>query len=282
VNKKSTYGIAEIAGNMDGKTGQIHASVKVDLVTTFSPPVELRPFDVELIADEIHVWFGALDQPEPEYSRFMRTLSSDERTRAGRYHKQEDRNRFIARHGMLRMILGCYLGVQPGELRLHHGKHGKPELSGSFGKGTVLFNLSHSKDVALFAFSRNHELGVDIERIRDIAEMETIVERFFSAREKSFIRALPLDKRRDAFFYCWTRKEAYIKATGEGFSRPLDTVDVAPVQGGETAAIEGMEKETSPWSIRTLGLAREHASALVVNSKNCTLRCFKWAASPCD
>lgn len=257
---------------MDRETGHLHAGVKIGLVTTFFPPVELRPFDVQLTDDEIHVWFGALDQPEPECSRFMRTLSGDERMRAGRYHKQEDGNRFIARHGMLRMILGCYLGVKPDELRFHQGEHGKPALNDTSGKGTILFNLSHSTEVALFAFARNHELGVDIERIRDIAGMETIVERFFSANEKSFIRALAPDKRRDAFFYCWTRKEAYVKALGEGLSRPFDSFAVAPVQG----------EEMSPWSIKTLSLARGHAGALAVNSKNCTLRCFKWAARPCD
>jgi 4'-phosphopantetheinyl transferase len=241
----------------------------------------LSTLDLELTDDEIHIWFAVLDQPESEISCFIQTLSEDELIRARRFHFQKDRDWFIARHGILRIILGCYLGVKASELQFYHGKAGKPAISETFGKGTIHFNISHSDRVALFAFARSHEIGVDIERIRDIPELELIVEQFFSEREKSIYHALPQEKKRESFFNSWARKEAFIKAIGEGLSWPLDKVDVTPVpiEGHSLLAIEGDPRGVPDWSIQTLMLASEHAGAFAINRKNFTLRSFEWMNS---
>jgi 4'-phosphopantetheinyl transferase len=239
---------------------------------------KLPPSNLKLAAGEIHVWFAVLDQSASEFYRYIRTLSAEERVTARRFYFQEDRKRFVARHGILRMILGCYLGVKASELRFYHGENGKPAITETFSKEPICFNLSHSNGAALFAFTRNHEIGVDIEHIRDISEMEDIVERFFSTREKTFFRALAHEKRREAFFDCWTRKEALIKAIGEGLSCPLDKFDVTPVpdEGETLPTIEGDPKGVPDWPIHTLRLARDYAGALATESKSFTLRCFKW------
>jgi 4'-phosphopantetheinyl transferase len=237
--------------------------------------------DLNLPAGEIHIWLGVLDQLEYGLNRFMQTLSTDEHRRAARFHFREDRQQFIARHGMLRMLLGCYQSVKPGDLRFYDGKNGKPKVANFPDKRTIHFNLSHSEGVALFAFARNHEIGVDLERIREIPEMEQIVDRFFSAREKTFFRALPQDMKRDAFLNCWTRKEAFIKAIGEGLSWPLDTCDVASVPGKGDASLlrAGGPGEVPAWSLHTFRPAREFVGALAVKCNGFRLRYFKWTAA---
>jgi 4'-phosphopantetheinyl transferase len=242
------------------------------------PSFELPPSDLTLRADEIHIWIGELDQPVSEFNRFLQTISLDERMRAGWFHFQEKANRYIIRHGMLRMILGRYMGVKASALRFHHGKHGKPAMSEIIGKENIRFNLSHSEEVAIFAFARNQEIGVDIEHIRDIPEMEQIVKRFFSARDQIFYSALPRDKRREAFFHYWTSKEAFIKALGEGLSRSLEKIDVTlvPGEGNDLHISAGEPCKESGWSIHTIRPAQEYAGALAIQSENLTLRSFKW------
>ena len=242
---------------------------------------ELPPLDLQLVADEIHIWMGDLDQAAAVHYQFLQMLSVDEHMRAGRFHFERDQKRFIARHGILRELLGSYLGVKANEIRLSMGKNGKPRIAETSGKGTVHFNLSHSDGLALFAFARNHEIGVDLEHIRDISEMEQIVDRFFSPGEKTFLRVLPQNLRRNAFFNCWTRKEAFIKAIGVGLSWSLDKFDVAPVSGeGETPPISARDLgEDADWAIHTLKPDSEFVGALAVKCRGVALRCFSWMAA---
>jgi 4'-phosphopantetheinyl transferase len=139
----------------------------------------------ELRNDEIHIWYASLDKPVPW---FRKLLSSDEGKRTKRVQFDEHQKRFIVRLGILRTILGHYLSVNPSSIQFTYGKNGKPALADTFGRGTVHFNLSHSNGIALYAFTRDREIGVDIEHIRDISEVEQIVERFFSEREKAVFR----------------------------------------------------------------------------------------------
>jgi len=217
----------------------------------------------ELTTDEIHIWFAYLDQP---VSLFQRLLSMDERRRSERFHFEEDRRRFIIRQGILRKILGRYLGVEPSRLQFCYGKNGKPALADTFGKEKVRFNSSHSEGLALYAFTHDREIGVDVEHIRDIPEMEQITERFFSARENAVFHTLPESKKKEAFFNCWTRKEAFIKATGDGLSLPLDRFDVSLVPGepARLLGIDGDSKTASRWLLQDLKPAPDFAAAFAV------------------
>jgi len=192
-----------------------------------SPSLSPPPLDIELPADEIHVWYACLEQPVSRFQRLKQLLSPDESMRAERFHFEEDRKRFIACHGILRTILGRYLNVDPSRLQFCNGKNGKPSLVDTLGSESIRFNSSKSNGVALFAFTRGREIGVDIEHIRDIPEMEQIAERFFSVKENAAFHTLPQSKKKEAFFNCWTRKEAFIKAIGEGLYCHLDKFDVS-------------------------------------------------------
>lgn len=240
----------------------------------FSPP----PLNLELAPDEIHVWYASLDHPVPRFQGLAQLLSSDERMKAERFHFEKDRKHFIVGRGILRTILGCYLSVEPSRLRFSYGKNGKPALADTFSKGTIHFNMSDSEGVALYAFTQEREIGVDIEHIRDIPEMEQIAEQFFSARENAIFRALPKGKKKEAFFKCWTRKEAFIKATGDGLSRPLGKFDVSLVPGepARLLRIEGDSKRASRWTIQELKLASGFAAAFAVEGRRWRLRCWQW------
>lgn len=244
------------------------------LSPSFRPP----PLDLELKTNEIHVWCASLDQPVSRFQMLSQTLSPDERMRAERFHFERDSKCFIAGRGILRTILGSYLSVEPSRLRFCYGKYGKPALADTFGKETICFNLSKSDGVVLFAFTRDRGIGVDIERVRDISEMDEIAERFFSVRENVVFRALPESKKKEAFFSCWTRKEAFIKAIGDGFFWPLGKFDVsvAPSQPARVLRIEGDSKEASRWTIQELKSAAGFAAAFALEGRSRRLRCWQW------
>jgi 4'-phosphopantetheinyl transferase len=244
------------------------------------PSFELPPSDVKLRDGEVHIWSGALDQAGSELNRFFQTLSNDERMRAGRFHFQEDRKRFIVRRGMLRMILGCYLGAEASQLRFCHGENGKPAITEPFGR-TIRFNLSHSNGVALFAFARDRETGVDIEYMRYISGMEQIAERFFSINENEVFRSLPDIQKKEAFYNCWVCKEAFVKTLGGGLSRPLNWFDVSLVPGEPAKLLrtEGDSREASRWSIQYLKPAPDYVGAIAVKSDMHEIKPWRWEMS---
>lgn len=235
-----------------------------------------------LRAGEPHVWRASLDLSAPRLAVLYATLSSDERARAARFHFDRDRNHFIAARGLLRELLGSYVNRAPASLCFAYGQRGKPSLAAPESAaslpiratqsetppqaGELRFNLSHSHGLTLFAFARGTELGVDVEHIRlDFATNE-IAERFFSPPERAALRALPAAQRAEGFFNCWTRKEAYIKATGDGLSIPLDSFDVtlAPGQPARLLAVRGTPDAAIRWSMWALTPASGFVAALLV------------------
>jgi 4'-phosphopantetheinyl transferase len=233
---------------------------------------------LEFSKGDIHVWRADLDLPIIDFQTLYQTLSIDERVRAERFYFEKDRRRFIVGRGMLRIISGCYVNVEPRRLQFCYGKNGKPALADTFGKGVVLFNMSDSEGLALYAFTRNHEIGVDIERIRDIPEMDQIVEGFFSARENAVFRSLPESKKREAFFNCWTRKEAFMKAKGEGLGYGLDQFEVSLAPGERAALLSthGDPQEASRWSLRELHPGPGFTAALAVQGHCWQLKFSQW------
>jgi 4'-phosphopantetheinyl transferase len=157
--------------------------------------------------DEVHVWRARLDELPP----FRSLLSPDEQARADRFYRPQDRDRFVAARGALRMILAQYTGIAASELRFLYGEHGKPYLA----EEQPHFNLSHSHGLALCAMAR-FEVGIDVERIRETAHSMKIAERFFSPAEAAELKALAPDLRPAAFSRAWTRKEALVKGIGQG------------------------------------------------------------------
>lgn len=236
------------------------------------------PDGLVLGCDEIHVWRSLLDQTPSQIRTLQQNLAADEQARAERFYFARDRGHFIAARGALRAILGRYLSRAPERVSLCYGSHGKPALADAFDGNAIRFNLSHSQGVALYAFTRGREVGVDIERIRDDLKTAEIAERFFSRQEAAMLRALPIELRHQAFFRCWTRKEAYIKARGEGLSLPLDGFDVS-LGPGEPAAMLGTRpdpSEASRWSLHDLAPAPGFAAALAAQGHHWRVTCWQW------
>jgi len=154
-------------------------------------------------------------------------LSESERQRALRFKVDRDRRRFIVARARLRQLLAAKLGVDPREIELSNGANGKPHLAGRFAASTLRFNVSHSDDIAVFAFCDGAEVGVDIEAVRPMNDVDEIAARVFSPAETEALRALDGDTRVRGFFECWTRKEAFIKALGDGFSHDFNSVDAS-------------------------------------------------------
>jgi 4'-phosphopantetheinyl transferase len=205
------------------------------------------------------------------------TLSADERARAERFYFQKDRERFIVSRGLLRVILGRYLDMEPSQLQICYTSHGKPALARESGWDVLRFNVSHCQGLALYAITRGREVGVDLERLRTDFTAEQIANRFFSPREVAALRALPPNVRQAAFFTYWTLKESYIKARGEGLMLPLNKFDVVLVPGEPpTLNTKGDPQEASRWSLRKLAAGPGYVAALAVEGHDWRIKCWQW------
>jgi 4'-phosphopantetheinyl transferase len=231
-----------------------------------------------LTGNEIHVWRGNLDHQNAD--GFLSMLAADERERADRFHFEEHRRRFIVGRGMLRTIIGGYLGVDPGGLQFCYSEFGKPALAGEDGQRDLSFNVSHSQDLALIAVTSARRVGVDLEWIRDDVADEGIAERFFASEEVQVLRGLPKGIQAQAFFNCWTRKEAYIKARGEGLSIPLDqfVVTLTPGEPAMLVTTRADPQEARRWKLRELFPAAGFAGALAAEGQDWQLRCLDWTS----
>jgi 4'-phosphopantetheinyl transferase len=234
-----------------------------------------------LMIDDVHVWCIALEVGDPLLNRLREILADDERQRAERFHFEKDRRHFTAARGAMRILLAAYLDYRPGEVRFAYSNYGKPRLTDESNESDLRFNLSHSHGLALLAVTRGREIGVDVERLRDMEQDgEPLAQRFFSPREAAVLRSLPPQLRREAFFHCWTRKEAYIKAQGQGLSLPLDQFDVS-LHPDEPAALLSTQhdpQEAQRWSLRNLSPGEGYVGALVVQGHSWRLWCGNWTA----
>jgi 4'-phosphopantetheinyl transferase len=235
------------------------------------------PAPFTLSSDEIHIWRVNLNQPAAQVEKFLDTLASDERDRAERFHFVKDRKHFIVARGFLRFILGCYLKTNAGQLRFCYGPYGKPALNGEQRHSEIRFNLSHSHGLALYAVTCGREIGVDIEYVRADFASEQIARNFFSPQEVEALCAVPSEARVRAFFNCWTRKEAYIKATGRGLSQSLDSFDVSLAPGEPAALLRNEEnpKEAALWSLHELKVENNYAAAIAVEGHGFHIRCWQ-------
>ena len=229
---------------------------------------------------EVHVWRAPLDQPAGVVERLRSTLAEDEKLRAARFHFEKDRARFVVARGALRAILGRYLRVPPARLQFRYGPYGKPSLAAEFAASGLEFNVSHSHALGLIAVARGGALGIDVEHLRGDAAERQIAERFFSACEVAALCGLPAAQQPRAFFDCWTRKEAYIKARGEGLSFPLAEFDVSlrPDEPAALLRVRGDAREAERWTLRALDVAPGYAAALVAQGHGWRLKTWRWEA----
>jgi len=233
------------------------------------------PASVSPQTGEVHVWRVDLEQPEELVQTFRSTLEEDERSRADRFHFEKDRRAFTVSRGFLRHVLGSYLQTKPDAVRFSYGPYGKPALDGEHKNSSLRFNMSHSRGVGLVAVSDAREVGVDVEHVRADFATEEIARRFFSPREVAAFNALPNTEQVGAFFRCWTRKEAYIKAIGRGLSQPLDGFDVTLAPEETPALLRVDEDDASRWTLSDIDVGNDYAAALVVEGQISKIQCWQ-------
>lgn len=238
---------------------------------SWDPP----PDRLVMSGDEVHLWRVPL--VESRAAELQDILSPDERARADRFHFERDRRRFIIARGSLRTILGQYLEKDPARLILTYSRYGKPLLAGEPDPTDLCFNLSHANELALIGVAYRRRIGVDIEFNRPEFASRRIAERFFSRQEFDVLRSLPADQQAEAFFNCWTRKEAYIKAIGEGMSMPLDQFNVSLAPGSAAALLGNLRDaaEVSRWSLRDLSPGAGYVAAVAVEGHGWQLKCWQ-------
>jgi 4'-phosphopantetheinyl transferase len=260
-----------VAGHVLPKVGQ-------SVTATCEEAWESPPPHLVMPDGTVHVWRASLDSPLRHVERLTRVLSDAEHTRAGQFCFERDRNRFIARRGLLRMILGRYLAIPPDRLQVHSGVNGKPALSASQAGG-IDFSVSHSHGLALYAVTRGRRIGIDIERIRAVPDSYRMAGRVLSPREYAVFRILPREQQQTALFYAWTRKEAYSKACGRGLSCPFDHLDVslAPFEPSRPLSLQGQPHVSSGWSLQGLTAAPGYAAALAYEAGGeLPVSCWQW------
>src|SRR5262245_17588354 len=227
-----------------------------------------------LPSNEVHVWRISLDDPAALAVCQESWLTPEERQRADRFRFPRDRQRFVVRRGIARVILSRYLDLEPRHVRFRYLANGKPVLAEEMGGSDFTFNWSHSDGMALYAVARGRMVGVDLERRRPDVECLQIAERFFAPGEVATLRALAGDLQRNVFFTLWTCKEAWVKATGVGLSFPLEQVEMLLDAGGSATLLsqDGRSSPAAAWSVRTLTSAGGYAAAVVAEGCHWQLR----------
>jgi 4'-phosphopantetheinyl transferase len=229
---------------------------------------------------DVHIWFAALDYGEAIVERLGGGICAEERQRAMRFRFKRDRQRFIVARAVLREILGLYLGVEPQELSFRYGQFGKPALAGGLDHSQVRFNVTHSGGSALYAVVKGREVGIDLELLQPLTDMWRMAQDCFSASENAFLEVQPEQKKLRAFFDGWTRKEAFLKATGYGLSLSPKVVEVSllPGTGPRKLEVRGDLGERRKWTLVSLAPHSSYSAALVVEGRDPHVMCGEWVA----
>jgi 4'-phosphopantetheinyl transferase len=243
-----------------------------------SKPVDFEPLlhpDGILLDDEVHVWQVDLVAWEKATGSLFELLDPGEQERAERFKFPAPRHQYVISRALLRRALGTYLKIGAREVRFRATANGKPELPAN---SDLRFNLSHTQGVTVFAITRRRQVGIDVERIRQDTNVMELAERFFSRPEVEWLRSQAASEHIASFFSCWTAKEAYIKAQGEGLSMPLGSFSILPIPA--TAKLElkvyADPQESQRWTMWRLDLGRDLRAALAVEVASCRVRLGQW------
>ena len=233
-----------------------------------------------LPTDEIHVWQSRIGWSSECIRELGTILSPDERKRADAFYLEIDRRRLVVGRGLLRLILAHVLDRKPVDVRFEYNEFGKPSLSTGPSRSCLQFNVSHSGDVVLLALAVGRAVGIDVEKLRIGLAVDEIAKHYFSARERTELATLNSDLRFNAFFTCWTRKEAFIKARGEGLSMPLDEFDVSllPGQPARLLATRPDPTESARWDLQDVDVGCGSKAAIAVEGSGWHIKRWHWPA----
>ena len=228
------------------------------------------PKNLKLEKGVIDIWCVSLEVDEPRITSLYQVLSVEERSKAERMRIDKPRKHYVAARGILRQIIATYMNEKPENLKFQYGPNDKPALAGEFSRKGVTFNMSHSHGLALYGVTLQREIGVDIEKIRQDMSIIDLAKRFFSVKEYEELMNLPAEDRTLGFFNCWTRKESYLKATGQGLKFPLNHFDVSLSPGKPAALLRHHidPEQVSLWTIAELDIGPAYAAALTVEGKD--------------
>ena len=234
----------------------------------------LPPKNIDLNENAVDIWLVGLEQSDTVRAKLWPLLNEEEQARAKRFYFDIHRHHFIVGRGLLRILLGKYLNLAPEKIVFAYGEHGKPYLPNT----TLNFNISHSYGMALLAFTQGRELGVDIEQIRPLEDAAAIAKMNFSAKEVAEYTAVPDTQKPLAFYNCWTRKEAFIKAIGEGLTCPLDSFDVTLIPGepAQLLQVKGSAAEANKWRLQSLNPVEGYVGAIIATGQDWQLNCWQW------
>lgn len=208
-----------------------------------------------------------MEIPSQGLQELQRFLSVDELERVAKYHFERDRDHFIVRRGILRVVLANYLETTPAAVRFSYNEFGKPRLADPGRPDSLGFSLSHSGELVRIAITIGRDVGIDVEVVDDSVPIDSVARTFFSPGEIAALEELPKSQRRAGFFSCWTRKEAYIKARGIGLSLPLDSFDVSVEPGGRATLISE-EGSAMVWKVENLEATTTHYAAVAASGGN--------------
>lgn len=225
---------------------------------------------------QVHLHLVSLACPPEELNRLRRVLTEDELKRCTRLIDRQRCDLAIAGRGYLRELLGGYLGEDPERVLISEGEFGKPHLSEHLEPDSLSFNLSHAGSQMLVGVCAGCEIGVDLEWVREDLSYRAMAERFFSGAEQQELFSLSSDEQLAAFYRCWTRKEAYLKAAGSGFSQPANMFDVSllPQHAPALLAHRGAPAEMERWTLRDVAVPAGYCAALAVEMKQPELKKF--------
>ena len=223
-------------------------------------PLHAQP----LTGSDLHIWSAALSASAEELAHFHTLLAVDEKARAERFYFERDRDRYIVGRGILRMLLAGYLDMEASEIPFVYGPQRKPALDVVRGNKTLHFNLAHCNEWAAYVFGWERPVGIDLEHIRPLPDVDDLVQRFFTPRESTLIRSLSGEKKWDTFFQIWTCKEAILKAHGSGLTTPLDQFEISLNENGVVTVTSHIQDsaELTVWHLETFELIRGYKSAV--------------------
>lgn len=244
---------------------------------TVASPIlwKVPPLAVVLLDQEIHLWQVSLDQVPPIVSRLFELLSADERTHAENIQAEQERDHYIIGRGALRTILARYLGISPEQVQLEYNAHGKPTLPGNI---PLRFNLAHSNDLMVVAVTLQREIGIDIEHLHLMPEAQNIANRIFTKTEIKSLRNLPESQRLEGFFIHWVCKEAYLKALGNGFARPLDSFEILSTLRRPSGLLKVFDdpSESKRWFFQVFRPSDGYVAAIAVEQKDLKKVYWQW------
>jgi len=228
---------------------------------------------MDLSHNQIHIWKLDLKNDEVYLKHlYENVLSPDEKKRADKLRSKDDQKRSIYSRGQLRKKLGAYLDVDPADISFSYNKYGKPSLNAEVHTEDLKFNVSHSKDIVVYAITQNREIGIDVEYLKDVSRAEKIVDRFFSEEEKNFYNSQPEHKKKWAFFSLWTRKEAYSKAMGRGIGLPSKDFELNLIPDNNRGSSDSFKK--SKWMLYNVEIESEYLAALAIEGNDINIKYY--------